>query len=283
MGSMNKIIEKEQMSAQVYRIKVEAPLIAKNRLAGQFIMLQVEEEYGERIPLTIMDADASAGTIELIYQTVGATTMQLAKKNVGDYIANILGPLGQPTHISKHENAPVVCVAGGIGAAPLHPIAQSLKAAGNKVIVIIGARNSELILLEDKFKSFCDEVIICTDDGSAGEKAVVTAPLERLCQMDVPPAEVFAIGPPIMMKFCALTTKKYNVPTVASLNSIMIDGTGMCGGCRVLVDGKIKFACVDGPEFDAHKIDFDNLMLRQNSYKQQEKEHICRLQKQEKK
>lgn len=274
---MVKILEKKQLSPQVYRMKIEAPLIAQERKAGQFIILQVEEEYGERIPLTIMDADEESGTLDIIFQVVGATTRKLQQKEVGDSIANVLGPLGQPTHIRKYAKGAVVCVAGGIGAAPLYPIAQALKAAGNRVIVIIGARNKELILLEDEFRSFCDEVIICTDDGSVGEKALVTQPLEELCKEAIPPVEVFAIGPPIMMKFCELTTVKYDVPTTVSLNSIMIDGTGMCGGCRVSVGGKTKFACVDGPEFDAHLIDFDNLILRQSAYKKQEKEHLCRL------
>lgn len=258
-------------------MKIKAPLIAKERKAGQFIIIQQDSQYSERIPLTIMDANPNEGSIEIIYQTVGASTRLFSQKNVGDSFENILGPLGSPTHIQKYDSGPVVCVAGGIGAAPLHPIAQALKAAGNKVIIIIGARSKDLIILEDKFRAFCDEVIICTDDGSAGEKAVVTAPLERLCNEPISPACVFTIGPPIMMKFSALTTKKYNVPTVASLNSIMIDGTGMCGCCRVMVNNEIKFACVDGPEFDAHAIDFDNLMLRQQSYKKQEEAHLCRL------
>ena len=276
-STMNKILEKEQLSELVYRMKLHAPLIARERKAGQFIIIQQDSQYSERIPLTIMDAHPQEGSIEIIYQMVGASTRLFTQKKVGDYFENVLGPLGTPTHIQKYQHGPVVCVAGGIGAAPLHPIAQALKAIGNKVIIIIGARNKELILLEDKFRSFCDDVIICTDDGSAGEKAVVTAPLERLCQESVAPAAVFTIGPPIMMKFCALTTKKYNVPTIASLNSIMIDGTGMCGCCRVMIDNKIQFACVDGPEFDAHAIDFDNLMLRQQSYKKQEEAHLCRL------
>lgn len=274
---MNRILEKEQLSQQVYRMKIEAPLIAQERQAGQFIILQVTREFGERIPLTIMDADAEEGSIQIIFQTVGATTQQLAALQEGDSIETVLGPLGQPTHIQKYENGPVVCVAGGIGAAPLHPIARAFKRAGNRVVVIIGARNQSLILLQKQFESFVDEVIICTDDGSAGEKAVVTVPLERLCRATPPPAEVITIGPPIMMKFCELTTRKYNIPTIASLNSIMIDGTGMCGGCRVSVGGKTKFACVDGPEFDAHQIDFDNLMLRQGTYKKQEANHRCRL------
>lgn len=274
---MNKIISKKQLSQQVFQMRLEAPLIAKERKAGQFIILQVDEEWGERIPLTIMDADPQKGTIDILFQAVGVTTIKLSRLAEGDFIANLLGPLGQPTHIQKYEKAPVVCVAGGIGAAPLYPIAQAFKAIGNEVIIIIGARNKELILLEKDFKAFCDEVIICTDDGSAGEKALVTQPLERLCQSTPQPAEVITIGPPIMMKFCALTTLKYQIPTTASLNSIMIDGTGMCGGCRVVIDGKTHFACVEGPEFDAHKIDFDNLILRLGSYKEVEAQHRCRM------
>lgn len=274
---MNKIVAKNQLSQQVFQMRLEAPLIAKERKAGQFIILQVDEEWGERIPLTIMNADPEQGTIDIIYQTVGVTTTKLSRLKVGDSIANLLGPLGQPTHIKRHEQGAVVCVAGGIGAAPLFPIAQAFKAAGNQVIIIIGARNKELILLEEEFRTFCDKVIICTDDGSAGEKALVTEPLERLCQMNPPPAEVVTIGPPIMMKFCALTTLKYQIPTTASLNSIMIDGTGMCGGCRVVVEGKSRFACVEGPEFNAHQIDFDNLILRLGAYKEREAEHRCRM------
>lgn len=280
---MNLIIEKEQLSEMVFRMRIEAPLIAQERKAGQFIILQVDAEYGERIPLTIMDADAQKGTLDIIFQVVGATTTKLKAKEPGDFIAHLLGPLGQPTEIKKQETGPVVCVAGGIGAAPLHPIAQALKAAGNEVKVIIGARNKDLIILEEQFRSFCDEVIICTDDGSAGQKALVTQPLDEICNSKIPPAEVFIIGPPIMMKFCAETTRPYSIPTVASLNTIMIDGTGMCGGCRVSVGGETKFACVDGPEFDAHLIDFDNLMLRLGSYKEQEQNHRCRLDDQGKK
>ena len=274
---MNKIVEKQQLSENVYRMRLEAPLVAEERKAGQFIILQVNDDFSERIPLTIMDADDQNGTIDIIFQVVGATTVKLKNKNVGDSIAHLLGPLGQPTHIHKHEGKKVICVAGGIGAAPLHPIAKALKKAGNHVTIIIGARNRELIILEDKFRSFCDDVIIITDDGSYGRKGLVTEPLKELCEEDPKPAEIFTIGPPIMMKFCALTTKPYNIPTVASLNTIMIDGTGMCGGCRVSVGDSTKFACVDGPEFDAHKIDFDNLILRLGAYKEQEEEHKCRI------
>ncbi len=277
LDEMNLIIEKEQLSDQVYRMKLEAPLIAQERRAGQFIILQVEESLGERIPLTIMDADATKGTVDIIFQVAGATTLKLKDKEVGDSIAYLLGPLGQATHIHHHTNGPVVCVAGGIGAAPLHPIAQALKKAGNQVKIILGARNKDLIILEDRFRSFCDEVMVCTDDGSAGEKALVTEPLKRLCEAPDKPAEIFVIGPPPMMKFCALTTLPYSIPTVASLNTIMIDGTGMCGGCRVSINNKTKFACVDGPEFDAHAIDFDNLILRLSAYRQQEREHRCRV------
>lgn len=266
--AVNTILEKKQLSAEVFMMTVRAPLIAEERKPGQFVILQLDDNFGERIPLTIADADAKEGSITLVFQTVGKTTHRLALLNEGDKIANLVGPLGQPTHIEKVGT--VVCVGGGIGVAPLHPIAQGMKKAGNKVVIIIGARTKDLVILEDKMRAIADELIVCTDDGSYGRKALVTAPLKELCGRDPKPDMAVAIGPPIMMKFCAETTRPFGVPTVVSLNSIMIDGTGMCGGCRVSVGGETKFTCVDGPEFDGHLVDFDNLMKRLGAYKKQE-------------
>ncbi len=277
---MYKIIEKQQLSADVFYMKVMAPDIARNRRAGQFVLVQLDLDFGERVPLTIADADAQAGWIALVFQTVGATTLKLSQKNEGEEVAAILGPLGNPTHIQKVGT--VVCVGGGIGVAPLYPIAQAYKAAGNKLIVIMGARNKELLIFEDKMRTLADELVIVTDDGSAGRKGLVTEPLKELCEQNPRPDEVVAIGPPIMMKFCAATTKPYNVHTVVSLNTIMIDGTGMCGCCRITVDGKTQFVCVDGPEFDGHLVDFDNMMLRMRSFKGREQKdmHKCRMEAQ---
>jgi ferredoxin--NADP+ reductase len=276
---MNRILKKTQLSDDVYRMEVEAPLIARERKPGQFIILQIDDQLGERIPLTIADADPAQGSITLIFQAVGRTTHLLADKQEGDTIAALLGPLGQPTHIEKVGHA--VCVGGGIGVAPLHPIAQALKADGNRVTIIIGARNRSLIILEEEMRRIADELIIVTDDGSYGRKALVTEPLKELCEQTPKPDLAVAIGPPIMMKFCAETTRPYGVHTVVSLNTIMIDGTGMCGGCRVTVGGKTKFVCVDGPEFDGHLVDFDNMMKRLRAYKPREdadhQAHHCKL------
>ena len=273
---MHKILEKRQLSADVFYMKVEAVNIARNRKPGQFVIVQIDIDYGERIPLTIADANAEEGWIAIVFQAIGSTTLRLSKLNAGDKIAAVLGPLGQPTHIEKKGT--VVCVGGGIGVAPLHPIVQGHKAAGNKVIVIIGARNKDLIIFEDEMRELADELIIMTDDGSCGRKGLVTEPLKEKCEAGNI-AEVVAIGPPVMMKFCALTTKPYNVFTTVSLNTIMIDGTGMCGGCRVNVGGEVKFVCVDGPEFDGHKVDFDNMMMRMKAFKKREDEdrHKCHL------
>ncbi|MBI5806970.1 MAG: sulfide/dihydroorotate dehydrogenase-like FAD/NAD-binding protein [Ignavibacteriales bacterium] len=275
---MSKILFKKQLSNDVFQMRLHAPLIAEERQAGQFIILQVDEDYGERIPLTIADANLDEGSITIIFQVVGKTTKQLSLLNVGDEIPALVGPLGKPTHIENFGT--VVCVGGGIGVAPLHPIAQSLKKAGNHVITIIGARNKDLIILEDEMKNIANEFIVCTDDGSYGRKALVTEPLKEICERNPKPNMVIAIGPPIMMKFCSETTRPYGVFTQVSLNTIMVDGTGMCGGCRVNVGNEVKFVCVDGPEFDGHKVDFDNMMKRLNSYKQFEREaHKCFLEK----
>jgi len=273
---MHYIIQKQQLSDEVFRFQVYAPLIAEECLPGQFILLQVVED-GERIPLTIVGSDKKEGAITLIFQVVGRTTRLLAALDAGDKILNLVGPLGKPTRIEKVGT--VVCVGGGIGVAPLYPIVKAMKAAGNKLVVIIGARTQDLVILEDEMRVVADEVVVCTDDGSYGRKDLVTAPLKELCQKENPPDMVVAIGPPVMMKFCAETTRPYKVPTIVSLNTIMIDGTGMCGGCRVTVGGETKFVCVDGPEFDGHLVDFDNMMQRLASYKDQEgrAHEQCRL------
>ena len=252
---MFKILEKKQLSAGVFYMKVEAPEIARNRKAGQFVIIQVESEFGERVPLTIADANAEEGWIALVFQAVGATTFKLSQKEAGECLPTVLGPLGKPSKIEKYDR-PVLVVGGGFGVAPCYPIVQAHKAIGNKVIMVICARNKDLLIYVDEMKAICDEVIIMTDDGSAGRQGVSTVPVKEMCESQCPPAEVIAIGPPIMMKFCALTTKEYGVKTTVSLNTIMIDGTGMCGGCRVSVGGKTKFVCVDGPEFDAHQVDW---------------------------
>ena len=274
---MYTILEKKQFSEEVFYLRVSAPEIARNRRAGQFVLVQIDTDYGERIPLTIADANAEEGWIALVFQTVGATTHKLAVKKVGETIEVILGPLGRPTHITKVGT--VVCVGGGIGVAPLYPIVKTYKEAGNKVIAIIGARTKDLIIFESEMRAAADEVIVVTDDGSYGRKCLVTEPLKEFCASATPPAEVVAIGPPIMMKFCASTTKPFGIHTMVSLNTIMIDGTGMCGGCRVTVDGKTKFVCVDGPEFDGHLVDFENMMMRMKAYKAREEDdhHKCHL------
>jgi ferredoxin--NADP+ reductase len=274
---MNKIISKKRLSADVYEMAVEAPLIAASRKAGQFVIVQIDTEWGERIPLTIADADPAGGTLTMVFQTVGASTHKLALKEQGGHIENILGPLGNPTHIEKFGH--VVCVGGGIGVAPLYPIVQAMKAAGNRVSVIIGARTKELVIFEERMKNHADELVIVTDDGSYGKKDLVTGPLKEYCAKTPKPDMSVAIGPPVMMKFCEKTTAEFDVPILVSLNTIMIDGTGMCGGCRVTVGGETKFVCVDGPEFDGHHVDFDNMMLRMKAFKAREDEdhHRCHL------
>ncbi len=276
-----EIVNKTQLSENVYTADVNAPMVAKSRKPGQFVIVGVSDEYGERIPLTISGADPEKGTIRLIWQRVGKSTAEMADMNVGDSFDHIVGPLGTPTHIEKFGT--VCCVGGGIGCAPLLPIAKGMKDAGNKIISIIGARNKELLILEDDFRNISDDLIVVTDDGSYGRKALVTEPLEEICK-DTKPQMCVAIGPAVMMKFCAQTTKKYEVPTQVSLNTIMVDGTGMCGGCRVEVGGETKFVCVDGPEFDGHKVDFDQMIKRMSAYKDLEnkahekyKQHRCKI------
>jgi ferredoxin--NADP+ reductase len=277
-----KIVLKKQVSENVFLMDVEAPLVARAQKAGQFVIVSPSQDTGERIPLTIAGADKNQSTIRLIFQRVGKTTAQLANLETGQSLGYVAGPLGRPAHIEKFGM--VVCVGGGIGIAPLLPIATAMKRAGNKIISILGARTRELLILEDDFKTISDELIIVTDDGSYGRKALVTQPLEEICQRTPKPNLAVAIGPAVMMKFCCETTKKYNVPTQVSLNTIMVDGTGMCGGCRVEVGGKTKFVCVDGPEFDGHQVNFEQMIRRMNAYKDLEKQameqyqqHQCKI------
>ena len=268
-----KIVEREQWSEKVFMMKVVAPDIAKHRKAGNFIIFRLNE-IGERIPLTIADADIEAGTITIVTQNIGYSTAKLMELQVGDEIMDVIGPLGQPTHIEKHDGI-VLCVGGGVGIAPLHPIAQAHHNNGNRVISILGARDKSLIIMEYMMKKISEETLICTDNGSYGDKGLVTDMIKRVYDKGEKISEVIAIGPAIMMKFVAKLTKEYNLPTTVSLNPIMIDGTGMCGCCRVLVGTETKFACVEGPEFDGHLVDFDLLMKRQAMYKREE--HECNL------
>lgn len=272
---MAKVLAKETFSQFVKKYVVEAPLIAKKCRPGQFVMLRLHEQ-GERFPLTIADFNRTAGTITLIVQEVGNTTREMGGSiDAGSEILDVLGPLGQPSEIENFGT--VICVGGGIGIAPVYPIARAYKEAGNKVISILGARCKDLLIYEAEMRAVSDEVYITTDDGSYGEKGFVTDPLKRLLSAtDADIKRVMAIGPVIMMKNVAETTRPFGVPTIASLNTIMVDGTGMCGGCRVSVGGDNKFACVDGPEFDAHLVDFKNLVQRQQMYKTQEApEYSC--------
>jgi ferredoxin/flavodoxin---NADP+ reductase len=263
---MFKITEKEFLSENVAKVVIEAPYIAKSRKAGHFVILRIDEN-GERIPLTIADADIEKGTITLIVQRVGVSSHKLCSMNPGDKLAGVVGPLGTATHIANVGT--VLCAGGGVGVAPLFPIVQALKLAGNKVITVIAARNKDLIILEDKMREYSDELIIMTDDGSKGTKGLITQGMEEVILRENI-NEAMVIGPTIMMKYAALTTKKYDIPTQASLNTIMVDGTGMCGACRVTVGGKTEFVCVDGPEFNAHEVNFDEMLNRLNAYKSTE-------------
>lgn len=259
---MNKIVEKRHFSEKVVMMKVEAPAIALARKPGHFVIV-IPCEHGERIPLTIADADTERGTITLVVQNVGVSTAKICALNPGEYLHDVVGPLGQATHISNCGT--VVCSGGGVGVAPLLPITKAFKAAGCRVISVIAARTKDLIILEDQMREASDELIIMTDDGSYGVKGLVTAGIEEVIKREKVDL-VVTIGPAVMMKFVALTTKKYDVPTMCSLNTIMVDGTGMCGACRVTVGGKTRFVCIDGPEFDAHQVDFDEMMMRLRSY-----------------
>lgn len=259
---MFKIVSKEHFSEKVVKLVVEAPMIAHSRRPGHFVIVRACEG-GERIPLTIADADTKAGTITLVVQEVGVSTKKICALNPGEELTDVVGPLGQATHISNVGT--VVCCGGGVGVAPLLPIIKAMKQAGNRVITVLAARTKDLIILEDQVRPYSDEVIIMTDDGSYGQKGLVTEGVEQVIKREHVD-QVVTIGPAIMMKFVSLLTAKYQVPTMCSLNTIMVDGTGMCGACRVTVDGRIRFVCIDGPEFDAHKVDFDEMMLRLRSY-----------------
>jgi ferredoxin--NADP+ reductase len=265
---MYRILKKEELSDLVTLFEIEAKNISKKAKAGNFFVLRINEE-GERIPLTIADFNEERGTITTVFQKIGKTTFHLGTLNEGDIIADVIGPLGKHTHIENFGK--VVCVGGGVGIAPIYPIARALKEAGNTVISIIGARTRNLIFWEEKMRSVSNELIVTTDDGSYGRKAVVTIPLDELLKQQKDIGQVIAIGPAIMMKFVCITTEKHKVKTIVSLNSIMVDATGMCGACRIEVGGETKFACVDGPEFDGHKVDFDLLMARQRMYLEEEK------------
>jgi ferredoxin--NADP+ reductase len=260
---MNKIVSKEYLSANVVKLEIEAPLIARSRKAGHFVIVKSGEK-GERIPLTIAGADTVAGTITLIIQAVGKSSRKICDLNAGDEITDVAGPLGQATHIEKVGT--VVCAGGGVGVAPLMPIVEAFHEAGNRVIVVLAARTKELVILEDRMRANADEVIVMTDDGSYGKKGLVTNGVEDVIRREKVDLCV-TIGPAVMMKFVSLLTRQYGIPTMASLNTIMVDGSGMCGACRITVGGKVRFVCVDGPEFDAHQVDFDEMLMRLNAYK----------------
>jgi ferredoxin--NADP+ reductase len=264
-------MSREQLSSTIARLIVEAPLVARKRKPGNFVIVRLDET-GERIPLTIVDADESAGTITLIVQAIGKTTQALCAKSEGDTIADVVGPLGNPTPIVRNKR--VVCVGGGVGTAELFPIARALKENGNFIYSIVGARTKDLLILEDEMRLHSDRVGLVTDDGSYGRKGVVTDELRDILEHDRAIEIVYAIGPLPMMRAVSALTLEYGVHTMVSLNAIMVDGTGMCGGCRVTVDGAMKFACVDGPEFDGHKVNFDELMLRNRTYVEEERESL---------
>jgi ferredoxin--NADP+ reductase len=277
---MNTICTREELGRNVVRCVVDAPLIATHRKPGQFVIVRVTD-HGERIPLTIADANPEMGTISLIVQSVGKTTREMAMLRSGDTIHDIVGPLGRPTHIEQFGS--VLCVGGGIGIAPLYPIAKGMKEAHNHVITVLGARTHDLLILEDDLRTVSDELIVTTDDGSYGARGLVTDAIRSLVNGGTHIDQAVVIGPPLMMKFTSLLTSELGIPTIASLNPIMIDGTGMCGGCRVTVGGEMKFACVDGPEFDAHKVDWDSMIRRLGTYRTAEQqaaeryEHECRI------
>lgn len=259
---MNKIVGKEYLSEKIVKLEVEAPLIAKSRRAGHFVIVRVGKK-GERVPYTIASSDTKKGTITLVIQLVGKSSQKVGELEVGDYITDLVGPLGKATHIDKFGT--VICAGGGVGIAPMLPIIEAMSKAGNKVIAIIAARTKELVILEEQVREFADEVIVMTDDGSYGEKGLITEGVEKVIKREKVDL-CLTIGPAIMMKFVSLLTKKYDIPTLASLNTIMVDGTGMCGACRVTVGGKTRFVCVDGPEFDAHQVDFDEMLMRLKAY-----------------
>jgi ferredoxin/flavodoxin---NADP+ reductase len=269
---MNRIVAKENLSENVVKLEIESPLIAKKRKAGHFVIVKIGEK-GERIPLTISQADPIKGTITLIIQKVGTTSHKLSNLNSGDEITDIVGPLGHATKIEKVGT--ILCAGGGVGIAPLLPIVEAMHDAGNRIITVLGARSKELIILEKEIAKASDELIIMTDDGSYGQKGLITQGMEEAINKEKIHMAI-AIGPAIMMKYCSLLTKKYNIHTIASLNTIMVDGTGMCGACRVTIEGKTKFVCVDGPEFNAHDVDFDELLMRLDAYKAEEADNYRR-------
>lgn len=275
---MYRISVKEDLTPNIHLLKIEAPAVARKAMPGQFVLLRIDDP-GERIPLTIADYDRREGTVTIVYMEVGKTTQQLAKLGVGDSLATFAGPLGMPTDVEKFGT--VVCVGGGFGVATTFPIARAMKEAGNEVISIMGARTKDLVIWEKEMRSVSDEIIVCTDDGSYGRQGVVTAPLKEMMENGRRIDRVVAIGPAIMMKFVSLTTQPFGVKTVVSLNPIMVDGTGLCGACRVSVDGVTKFACVDGPDFDGHQVDWDLLLARQKIYVDEEKISLERWQHQQ--
>lgn len=273
---MYKIVEKKELNPTVVQITVDAPHVARRAKAGQFIILRVDEE-GERVPFTIANADPETGLVTIIYQIVGASTKKLSALEEGDFLADFAGPLGKPSEI---EGENVVVIGGGVGCAIALPTAKAFHEAGKNVDTIVGFRNKDLVILEDEFKNVSDHYYLMSDDGSVGEKGLVTAKLEELIQNGQKIDKVIAIGPLIMMKFVCALTKKYDIPTIVSMNPIMIDGTGMCGGCRLMVDGKMQFACVDGPDFDGHLVDFDAAMSRNRQYVEKERhdyDEACNL------
>lgn len=268
---MYKILEKDKLGPDIYRYRIKAPDVARYRRPGQFVIVRITEE-GERVPLTISDSDTEEGSITLIVQSVGKTTLQMAQMKSGDFIPTVTGPLGKPTHIEKLGR--ILCVGGGIGIAPLYPVAKAMKEIGNHVTSILGARSSDLLILVDDMKRASHNIVITTDDGSRGKKGFVTDAIEDLMDIGDSYDQCIAMGPPIMMKCVSQLTRDYEIPTIVSLNPIMVDGTGMCGCCRVTVGDKVKFACVDGPEFDGHRVDFDELMNRLATYEKEEKEAL---------
>ncbi len=270
---MYDIIAKENLTPVTKLFEVQAPAVACKARPGQFIIVRIHEQ-GERIPLTVADYDRERGTITLVVQEVGKTTLEMGAMQVGDRFASFTGPLGIPSEIENYGT--VICVGGGFAIAPVYPIARALKEAGNIVLSIIGVRNEELFFWEDRMRAVSDELIVCTDDGSYGREGLVTAPLKELLEAARTIDHIWAIGPPLMMKFCSLTSQPFGVPTTVNLNSIMIDGTGMCGACRVQVGGQTRFACVDGPEFDGHQVDWDLALARQQMYLDEEKQAVER-------
>ena len=277
---MFEIKEKEQLASGIFQIVISAPRVAKKALPGQFIIFRIDEK-AERIPLTIKDSDPEAGIVTIVVQIAGKTTWQLSQCKVGDSISDFVGPLGNPTELPEDKAANVVCIGGGVGTACIYPQVKELARRGSDVTAIIGARTKDLLIMEDELRKFASKLMVCTDDGSYGEKGFVSDALKKMLEAGEKPDLVIAIGPLLMMRAVADVTREYDIHTIVSLNPIMVDGTGMCGGCRVTVGGQVKFTCIDGPEFDAHLVDFDELFMRQRYYLDEEKlareKHNCRL------